>query len=88
MDGVLAARRKAEVEIRQVDDAKPVKLRRQAWESHVQRAEPNPAGLELAPGNGGETNRSKYGKRSLHELLLLSKTWNSLGRLGVMTTCV
>ena len=67
MDGVLAARRKAEVEVRQMDDAKPVQLRRQARESHVQRAEPNPAGLELAPGEGSRDcgSNQPFGVRQL-----------------------
>ena len=51
LDGAHTARRNAEMEVRQMRDAKAVELRRQARQRQVQDAQPHPARLEPAIGS-------------------------------------
>jgi hypothetical protein len=63
VDSVLPARGEAEMEVRQVHDAKPHELRRQARHWHVERAQPHPAGLEKPPGRNAEAESTERNER-------------------------
>ena len=52
LDGDPAPRGKAEMEVGQVHDAEAVELGRQPVELDLERAQPDPPGLEPAPGDG------------------------------------
>jgi hypothetical protein len=54
-----SARGDAEVEVGQVRDAKPVELRRQALDRHVEHTRAQPTGLEPAVGQAGRTGHER-----------------------------